>query len=67
MVIEHGVDKRSEIGKDAPLAFAFVQETRPHLGRVDAPTLGVVSHPRLFSPALPAGPAWPSTFELAWA
>jgi len=67
MVIEHGVDKRSEIGKDAPLAFASAQETRPDLGHEDAPTLGVVSLPRLFSPALLAGPAWPSTFELAWA
>ena len=67
MVIEHGVDKRSEIGKDALLAFASAQETRPDLDREDALTLGVVFLPRPFSPALLAGLAWSSIFELPWA
>ena len=65
MVIEHGVDKCSEIGKDAPLAFASAQETHLDLDREDVPTLSVVSLLQPFSPTLLAGLAWPSIFELA--
>jgi len=53
--------------KDALLAFASAQESRPDVSREDAPTLGVVSLPQPFSPALLAGLAWPLALELAWA